>query len=42
MAAKFEFENNESPETARQLFQRGLRFLPASKKIWIEVSSEVS
>ena len=37
MAAKFEFEVNESIETSRQLFQRALRFLPQSKKIWIEV-----
>jgi U3 small nucleolar RNA-associated protein 6 len=37
MAAKFEFEMNESIETSRQLFQRALRFLPQSKKLWIEV-----
>ena len=37
MAAKFEFEVNESIETSRQLFQRALRFLPHSKKLWIEV-----
>lgn len=36
MAAKFEFEVNESVETARQLFQRALRLLPDKKKIWIE------
>lgn len=36
MAAKFEFEVNESVETARQLFQRGLRLLPDKKKIWLE------
>ena len=37
MAAKFEFESNESIETARSLFQRALRFLPHSRKIWLEV-----
>lgn len=37
MAAKFELETNESVETARLLFQRALRFLPHSRKIWIEV-----
>jgi U3 small nucleolar RNA-associated protein 6 len=36
MAAKFEFEINESPEIARQLFQRAIRFLPESKKLWLE------
>jgi len=36
MAAKFEFEVNESVETARSLFQRALRLLPDKKKIWIE------
>lgn len=40
MAAKHEFEQNESVETARNLFQRGLRFLPQSKKLWTEVSLE--
>jgi hypothetical protein len=37
MAAKYEFETNESIETARSLFQRALRFLPASQKLWTEV-----
>ena len=37
MAAKYEFEFNESIETARNLFQRALRFLPDSRKLWIEV-----
>ena len=37
MAAKYELETNESIETARHLFQRALRFLPTSRKIWIEV-----
>jgi hypothetical protein len=37
MAAKFEFEVNETPEIARQLFQRALRFLPDSQKLWLEV-----
>ena len=41
MAAKFEFEVNESTETSRQLFQRGLRFLPQSEKLWIEVCAFV-
>ena len=38
MAAKYEFEANESIETARNLFQRALRFLPNNKKLWIEVN----
>ena len=37
MAAKFEFEVNESVETARHLFQRALRLLPDKKKLWLEV-----
>jgi hypothetical protein len=37
MAAKYEFETNESIETARNLFQRALRFLPTSQKLWTEV-----
>jgi len=36
MAAKFEFEVNESVETARSLFQRALRLLPDKKKVWTE------
>jgi len=36
MAAKFEFEVNETPEIARQLFQRAIRFLPNSQKLWLE------
>jgi hypothetical protein len=36
MAAKFEFEANESVETSRSLFQRALRFLPNSAKLWLE------
>lgn len=38
IAAKFEFEVNESIETARSLFQRAIRFVPKNKKLWIEVS----
>ena len=38
MAAKYEFDVNESIETARNLFQRALRFLPDNLKIWTEVS----
>jgi len=38
MAAKYEFETNESIETARNLFQRALRFLPTSQKLWTEVN----
>lgn len=34
MAAKFEFEENNSPETARSLLQRGIRFNAASKLLW--------
>lgn len=36
MAAKFEFEVNESVETARSLFQRALRLMPEQRKLWIE------
>ena len=39
MAAKYEFESNESIETARNLFQRALRFLPNNRKLWIEVKT---
>lgn len=42
MAAKFEFEANESIETARNLFQRALRFLPNSKKVWLEVCRNIN
>ncbi len=37
MAAKHEFEEIESVDTARQLFQRALRILPKSEKLWVEV-----
>lgn len=37
MAAKFEFEMNESIESSRSIFQRALRFLPNETKLWIEV-----
>jgi hypothetical protein len=37
MAAKYEFEENESIESARNLFQRALRFIPSSTKLWLEV-----
>ncbi len=37
MAAKHEFEEIESVDTARQLFQRALRILPNSEKLWTEV-----
>ena len=40
MAAKFEFEINESVESSRSIFQRALRFLPNEKKIWIEVKKK--
>ncbi|CAF1014961.1 unnamed protein product [Brachionus calyciflorus] len=36
IAAKHEFEANESIETARNLFQRAIRFLPKCQKLWIE------
>ena len=39
MAAKFEFEMNESVESSRSIFQRALRFLPNEKKIWTEVEN---
>ena len=41
MAAKWEMEENSSMETARGLLQRGLRFNPLSKKLWLEVSCNV-
>lgn len=34
MAAKFEFEENNSPETARSLLQRGIRFNATSRLLW--------
>ncbi len=40
MAAKYEFEANESIETARNLFQRALRFLPNNRKLWIEARNK--
>ena len=36
MAAKFEFEMNESIESSRSIFQRALRFLPNEQKLWCE------
>lgn len=36
MAAKYEFEVNESVESSRAIFQRALRFLPDETKLWIE------
>lgn len=39
MAAKWEFECNNNPDTARNLIQRGLRFNNESKKLWLEVSN---
>ncbi|XP_054160096.1 U3 small nucleolar RNA-associated protein 6 homolog [Oppia nitens] len=33
-AAKFEFEDNNSPETARNLLQRGIRFNSDSRLLW--------
>ncbi|XP_041364747.1 U3 small nucleolar RNA-associated protein 6 homolog [Gigantopelta aegis] len=36
LAAKWEFEENISPDNARSLMQRGLRFNPESKKLWLE------
>ena len=37
-AAKFEMETNKSMDTARSLLQRGLRFNPKSKNLWLEVN----
>lgn len=37
MAAKFEFEVNESVETARHLFQRALRLLPDKKSFGLSI-----
>lgn len=37
LAAKYEFEEINKPDQARSLMQRALRFLPKSKKIWLEV-----
>ena len=36
MAAKFEFEDNESVETARHLLQRALRLMPRDSRLWVE------
>jgi U3 small nucleolar RNA-associated protein 6 len=36
MAAKYEFDVIESIENARNLFQRALRFIPTSDKLWRE------
>nr|XP_034317522.1 U3 small nucleolar RNA-associated protein 6 homolog [Crassostrea gigas] len=36
LAAKWEFENNKNADNARTLMQRGLRFNPASKALWLE------
>nr|XP_022316641.1 U3 small nucleolar RNA-associated protein 6 homolog [Crassostrea virginica] len=36
VAAKWEFENNKNADNARNLMQRGLRFNPTSKPLWIE------
>lgn len=41
-ASKWEFEGNNSPDTARSLMQRALRFLPKSELLWLEVSIYVS
>ncbi|XP_061191995.1 U3 small nucleolar RNA-associated protein 6 homolog [Saccostrea echinata] len=35
-AAKWEFENNKNADNARNLMQRGLRFNPSSKPLWLE------
>lgn len=35
-AAKWELENNDSPDLARKLLQRGLRHVPDSKLLWTE------
>ncbi|KAL4240664.1 U3 snoRNP protein [Mactra antiquata] len=35
-AAKYEFEHNTNPDTARSLLQRGIRFNDDSRKLWIE------
>ncbi|XP_069125421.1 U3 small nucleolar RNA-associated protein 6 homolog [Argopecten irradians] len=35
-AAKWEFEDNLNHENARHLLQKGLRFNPASKQLWLE------
>ncbi|XP_070580841.1 U3 small nucleolar RNA-associated protein 6 homolog [Ptychodera flava] len=36
MAAKFEMEDNNSPDNARGLLLRGLRFHPESQRLWVE------
>lgn len=36
MVAKHEFDENSAAQTARSVFQRGLRFNPESKKLWLE------
>lgn len=36
VAAKWEFEANNNPDTARSLIQRGLRFNEMSRKLWRE------
>ncbi|XP_045211690.2 U3 small nucleolar RNA-associated protein 6 homolog [Mercenaria mercenaria] len=35
-AAKWEFEHNNNPDTARSLIQRGLRFNEQSRTLWLE------
>ncbi|XP_014681245.1 PREDICTED: U3 small nucleolar RNA-associated protein 6 homolog [Priapulus caudatus] len=36
LAAKWEFEEENSTEKARELLQRGLRFHPTTRKLWLE------
>ncbi|KAH3873448.1 hypothetical protein DPMN_036683 [Dreissena polymorpha] len=35
-AAKWEFEDNNNSDNARKLLQRGLRFNPEARKLWLE------
>ena len=41
LAAKWEAEENNVMEDARNLLQTGIRFNPESKKLWQEVSDVV-
>lgn len=36
MVAKHEFDENAAAQTARSVFQRGLRFNPEDRKLWLE------
>ena len=37
MAAKFQFEDQHDPSSARSTMQRGLRSNPSSTHLWLEV-----